>query len=232
MRFDNLTTEVPVSVPLTSLSHKLCIHFPPPSLSPAMPTCNSLLGNVQASLLSGSTPSAAGDRQDTSIHSHNHQASQHQTHPQQPHTQQPQPLPQPQHLQPSVTLHKHHLFQNHATHVQSSQSSSGPDPAVMEFISKIGQIIIKARTVSPTLVVHNQPPASSSLPFQQDTYHNVAQHSLENVLQDMELWRNSTPVHVNILHATQHALLERWVISFTPPPPTPVSPRTSGDLSR
>ncbi|KAF9328227.1 hypothetical protein BG006_008553 [Podila minutissima] len=102
----------------------------------------------------------------------------------------------------------------------------------MEFISKIGQIIIKARTVSPTLAVHNQPPSSSSnLPFQQGAYRNVAQHSLENVLQDMELWRNSTPVHVNILHAAQHVLLERWVISFTPPAPTPVSPRTPGDLS-
>ncbi|KAG0074098.1 hypothetical protein BGZ92_003530 [Podila epicladia] len=208
-----------------------------------MPTCNSLLGNVQASLFSGSTASSSstGDRQDTPIHSHNHQASQHHPHSQHPHPQPPQPQPQPQsqtqHLQPLTTLHTpshkhHHLFQNHATQVHSSQSSLGPDPAVMEFISKIGQIIIKARTVSATLAVHNQTlSTSSNLPFQQGIYRNIDQHSLENVLQDMELWRNSTPVHVNILHAAQHVLLERWVISFTPPAPTHVSPRTPGDLS-
>ncbi|KAF8950426.1 hypothetical protein BGZ52_002544 [Haplosporangium bisporale] len=102
----------------------------------------------------------------------------------------------------------------------------------MEFISKIGQIIIKARTVSPTPAIHSQPSdtsSSSNLPFQQGAYN--AQHSLENVLQDLELWRNSTPVHVNILHAAQHVLLERWVISFTPPAPTDVSLRTFGDHS-
>jgi hypothetical protein len=96
----------------------------------------------------------------------------------------------------------------------------------MEFLSKIGQIIIKART--PTPAVPGYPSSSSissagaamtttsnsNVPTQQ--VQQPQQPSLESALQDMDLWRNSTPVHVNILHSAQHVLLERWVISFIP----------------
>ncbi|KAF9913285.1 hypothetical protein EC991_000047 [Linnemannia zychae] len=82
----------------------------------------------------------------------------------------------------------------------------------MEFLSKIGQIIIKARTPTPavpaypssTLAAGAETGANSQQPQQPQ------QPSLESVLQDLDLWRNSTPVHVNILHSAEHVLLERW----------------------
>ncbi|KAF9127267.1 hypothetical protein BGW39_005989 [Mortierella sp. 14UC] len=89
----------------------------------------------------------------------------------------------------------------------------------MEFLSKIGQIIIKARTPTPAVPGY---PSSSTLAAGAETTSNIQQPqqpqqpSLESVLQDLDLWRNSTPVHVNILHAAEHVLLERWVISFIP----------------
>ncbi|KAG0269215.1 hypothetical protein DFQ27_004455 [Actinomortierella ambigua] len=46
---------------------------------------------------------------------------------------------------------------------------------------------------------------------------------LDAVLQDKELWRNHSSVYLNILHTAQYALLERWVISFTPPVLPPVA---------
>ncbi|KAF9969726.1 hypothetical protein BGZ73_007772 [Actinomortierella ambigua] len=84
-----------------------------------------------------------------------------------------------------------------------------PDPVVMEFISKIGQIVIKARTMTPPLL----------------TVDHLAQPSsrLDTVLQDRELWRNHSSVYLNIFHGAQFALLERWVISFTPPVRPPVA---------
>ncbi|KAG0288575.1 hypothetical protein BGZ96_007693, partial [Linnemannia gamsii] len=128
-------------------------------------------------------------------------------------------------------LHSHTPSSSYGHPHSRSQSQAhavcqhGPDPAVMEFLSKIGQIIIKART--PTPVVHGYSSSSISsagsamtttsknnMPAQQ--LQQPQQPSLESVLQDLDLWRNSTPVHVNILHSAQHVLLERWVISFIP----------------
>ncbi|KAG0046970.1 hypothetical protein BGZ83_007879 [Gryganskiella cystojenkinii] len=116
----------------------------------------------------------------------------------------------------------------------------GPDPEVMEFISKIGQIIVKARTVSSTIVVHPIPalsstPATATAGMIDNMVHGVKsvpsqQQNLELALQDMDLWKSNTPVHVNILHPDQHVLLERWVISYTPAAMlTPMSPQ--GDPS-
>ncbi|KAG0369924.1 hypothetical protein BGZ54_008412 [Gamsiella multidivaricata] len=57
------------------------------------------------------------------------------------------------------------------------------------------------------------------------------EQNLGTVLQDIDLWRNSTPVHVNILHSAQHVLLERWVISYTPATVLASSPISSTDDS-
>ncbi|KAG9063813.1 hypothetical protein KI688_003925 [Linnemannia hyalina] len=128
-------------------------------------------------------------------------------------------------------LHSHgpssHSHAHSRSHSQAhSGCQHGPDPAVMEFLSKIGQIIIKART--PTPAVPGYPSSSNSAVVAEMTTtsgncnvptaqpQQLQQPSLESVLQDMDLWRNSTPVHVNILHSAQHILLERWVISFIP----------------
>ena len=103
----------------------------------------------------------------------------------------------------------------------------------MEFISKIGQIVIKARTVSPTPTFSQTAVlgTGSAVPSNADSSGSnsalLQQQNLEMVLQDMDLWRNSTPVHVNILHTAQHALLERWVISYTPAAAPTSSPMAS-----
>ncbi|KAF9916016.1 hypothetical protein BX616_004829 [Lobosporangium transversale] len=126
-----------------------------------------------------------------------------------------------QHLQGFTHSHGHaHGRGRTPTH----STQPGPDPAVMEFISKIGQIIVKARTTSPPISFEQPSPSlsnsagSASDMVQNSHYHTVLlqQQNLELVLQDMDLWRNNTPVHINIFHAAQHALLERWVISYTP----------------
>ncbi|KAF9432886.1 hypothetical protein BGZ76_010183 [Entomortierella beljakovae] len=115
-------------------------------------------------------------------------------------------------------------LQNHVHGLNHSRSNShligtNPDPAVMEFISKIGQIIIKARTVSPT-IPFGQPTSGNRNGSDSSSSNNsslLQQQNLDMVLQDTDLWRNNTPVHINILHTAQYALLERWVISYTPP---------------
>ncbi|KAG0347125.1 hypothetical protein BG004_008460 [Podila humilis] len=183
-----------------------------------------------------------------------HLQQQHYQHHQQQHQQNTHPFhQQPPSAHPSPLQRQHHPnvhIQTSTQHGHSSQGTQlGPDPTVMEFISKIGQIIIKARTVSPTLTFHSNvhpsvsssststststsSSSSSSSPSTATIPQVVPQHSLETVLQDQELWRNNTPVHVNILHAAQHVLLERWVISFTPPEvSTAASPMASGDAS-
>ncbi|KAF9411554.1 hypothetical protein BGZ94_001296 [Podila epigama] len=192
------------------------------------------------------------------LHNFYHPLEQEQQQQQQP--QQVQQLQHQQyHTQHSPALHtpthKHqHIFQSQVfnNHSQVHQNApQGPDTVVMEFISKIGQIIIKARTASPAVApqsIASQIPGSLQTPSEATSigsgsatasnasvgsddykYLQQPQRSLEHVLQDIDLWRNSTPVHVNILHAAQHVLLERWVISFTPPAaPTP-NPMISGD---
>ncbi|KAF9291386.1 hypothetical protein BGZ68_004247 [Mortierella alpina] len=91
----------------------------------------------------------------------------------------------------------------------------------MEFITKIGQIIVKARTVSPAfsynLAGSDSDPTRSTSSNANSSHQQ--QQNLDMILQDMDIWRNSTPVHVNILHSAQYVLLERWVISFTPTTP-------------
>jgi hypothetical protein len=139
---------------------------------------------------------------------------------------------QQQHHHPHQHLSRHqHISSHGSSSLSPSLGSSyrlvpslqhGPDPEVMEFISKIGQIIIKARTVSqpvPILVssssiAENSNNNSHGLKYSQQP-HNQTQ-SLELALQDLDLWKSNTPVHVNILHSEQHVLLERWVISYTP----------------
>ncbi|GJJ69942.1 hypothetical protein EMPS_02291 [Entomortierella parvispora] len=135
--------------------------------------------------------------------------------------------------------HQHHLPRHQYGSSNSSLSPNigcgqrlasslphGPDPEVMEFISKIGQIIIKARTVSR--------PAPTSISLcgsgTEDSLYGLKypphQQNLELALQDLDLWKSNTPVHVNVLHSEQHVLLERWVISYTPAASTssPMSP--------
>ncbi|KAF8943169.1 hypothetical protein BGZ47_005715 [Haplosporangium gracile] len=134
-------------------------------------------------------------------------------------------------VQPSNShLHSHGPSSYNHLHSRShSQAYSGcqhsPDPAVMEFLSKIGQIIIKARTSTPAVPGYPSSFISAAgVEMTTTGSTNVStvqqqqpqQPGLESVLQDMDLWRNSTPVHVNILHSAQHVLLERWVISFIP----------------
>ncbi|KAG0234027.1 hypothetical protein BGW41_001246 [Actinomortierella wolfii] len=97
-----------------------------------------------------------------------------------------------------------------ATTTTPTVAANVPDPVVMEFISKIGQIIIKART--------------KTLPVLLTTDHLTPSPShLDTVLLDRELWRNNSSVYLNIFHAAQFALLERWVISFTLPVRPPVA---------
>lgn len=150
-------------------------------------------------------------------------------------------------VQPSSShLHSHgpssHSHPHSRSHSQGhSGCQHGPDLAVMEFLSKIGQIIIKART--PTPAVPGYPSSSNPAAGAEMTttsgncnvttaqLQQPQQPSLESVLQDLDLWRNSTPVHVNILHSAQHILLERWVISFIPAAAS--SPNSmSADLAR
>ncbi|KAF9928704.1 hypothetical protein FBU30_002175 [Linnemannia zychae] len=114
---------------------------------------------------------------------------------------------------PSPSIHNHLSSRSHSQAHTGCQH--GPDPAVMEFLSKIGQIIIKARTPTPAIPGY-LPPTSLTEASQNPQYQQPQQSSLESVLQDMDLWRNSTPVHINILHSAEHVLLERWVISFIP----------------
>ncbi|KAF9185418.1 hypothetical protein BGZ51_003948 [Haplosporangium sp. Z 767] len=107
------------------------------------------------------------------------------------------------------------------------------ETAVMEFISKIGQIIIKARTVSPTITLGQTPTttATAAAAAAGQQQQQKQQQNLEMVLQDMGLWRNSTPVHVNILHSATHVLLERWVISFTPAASTAAASAASSPMT-
>ncbi|KAG0326677.1 hypothetical protein BGZ99_009175 [Dissophora globulifera] len=133
--------------------------------------------------------------------------------------------------------HNHNRAHSH-TH---TSSQPGPDPAVMEFISKIGQIIVKARTVSPTLPFNRTTISdagtgtgvpSNAIDSSSSNHSSLLQQqNLEMVLQDLDLWRNSTPVHVNILHEAQHVLLERWVISYTPASSPAASPAATATES-
>ncbi len=124
----------------------------------------------------------------------------------------------------------HHTPYSHARHPNNGHHpcQQGPDSAVMEFITKIGQIIVKARTSSPlfsyNLAGTDADPARSASSSVSSSHQQ--QQNLDMILQDMDIWRNSTPVHINILHSAQHILLERWVISFTPA--ATASPSVSG----
>ncbi|KAF8925085.1 hypothetical protein BGZ58_001154 [Dissophora ornata] len=197
-----------------------------------MPTPNAIFGALQPSAIFAGTPAAsAADPhplcdQGAGVRSYQElqQQQQHLAH-----HEQRQIYPPPQH-------HYGHGPSRDCSHSHSHahlNTPSGPDPAVMEFISKIGQIIIKARTVSPTLTFSQTAVlgTGSAVPSNADSSGNnsslLQQQNLEMVLQDMDLWRSSTPVHVNILHTAQHALLERWVISYTPAAAPASSPMAS-----
>ncbi|KAK9700968.1 hypothetical protein K7432_011957 [Basidiobolus ranarum] len=69
----------------------------------------------------------------------------------------------------------------------------------MEFITKIGQIILKARTGQQATSVH----VDNSL--------DKVDPSFENAL---SLWKNGEPIHIHIFKKHEHTLLECWSISF------------------
>ncbi|KAF9099041.1 hypothetical protein BGX23_004283 [Mortierella sp. AD031] len=185
-----------------------------------MPTPNAYYSALQPSIVfPGTVPSTVVDTP-AKEQEHNHQYQQ----------QQPYPTLMPQsHLHSHGPAHSHPHSRSHSQTHPGCQH--GPDPAVMEFLSKIGQIIIKARTPTPAVPGYPETPSSNSSTQQQQQHQQQQQQpSFESVLQDMDLWRNSTPVHVNILHSAEHVLLERWVISFIPAAAS--SPRAiSADLA-
>ncbi|KAG0212575.1 hypothetical protein BGX28_006011 [Mortierella sp. GBA30] len=184
-----------------------------------MPTPNTLFNTLQPAAVFPVTVASGVDLQ-RGVEQYSQTFQQHQQQ-----QQQQQPLLQPlhRHGHPSCQRfhgHGHPQGLRHPSHAHLPNCQQGPDPAVMEFITKIGQIIIKARTVSRTVVNYSLPGPESDLakngscavsPPVEQQHQNMGM-----ILQDIDLWRNSTPVHVNILHSAQHVLLERWVISFTP----------------
>ncbi|KAG9324621.1 hypothetical protein KVV02_007191 [Mortierella alpina] len=164
-----------------------------------MPTPNALFGALQPSVVFPVTSATSSP----DIHPRSVQ-------------QQAQIQQHPAHQQRlySHASHPHNRHPNYGHH----PCQQGPDSAVMEFITKIGQIIVKARTVSPAFsynLAGTEPDPARSTSSSVNSSHQQ-QQNLDMILQDMDIWRNSTPVHVNILHSAQHVLLERWVISFTP----------------
>ncbi|KAI1315055.1 hypothetical protein EDD11_001348 [Mortierella claussenii] len=215
-----------------------------------MPTPNAIFGTLQSSVLfpgtSGTSTLGAEHQHSLSVKrtssANNLQEHQH-LHEQPLQTFSPKHVLSHASTHASTHAHDHIRIFNH-NHCHSSTQISqqpSPDPAVMEFISKIGQIIIKARTVSPTISFDQTSSSgtgsaanlSNSNSSQSNHALSQQQQNLEIVLQDMDLWRNSTPVHVNILHTAQHVLLERWVISYTPATASSTSPVTpASDSSR
>ncbi|KAF9949448.1 hypothetical protein BGZ72_008783 [Mortierella alpina] len=164
-----------------------------------MPTPNALFGALQPSVVFPVTSATSNADMHPRAAQQQAQTQQHSAHPQRLYS---------------------HAPHSHARHPNNGHSpcQQGPDPAVMEFITKIGQIIVKARTVSPAfsynLAGSDTDPARSTSSSVSSSHQQ--QQNLDMILQDMDIWRNSTPVHVNILHSAHHVLLERWVISFTP----------------
>ncbi|KAF9559691.1 hypothetical protein EC968_006498 [Mortierella alpina] len=163
-----------------------------------MPTPNALFGALQPSVVFPVTATTTSPDIHPRLVQQQTQAQQHPAH------------------QQRFYSHAPHSYGRHPAGHHPCQQ--GPDSAVMEFITKIGQIIVKARTVSPVFSYNlsgaETDPARSVSNSVSSSHQQ--QQNLDMILQDMDIWRNSTPVHVNILHSAQHVLLERWVISFTP----------------
>ncbi|KAG0368883.1 hypothetical protein BGX24_002661 [Mortierella sp. AD032] len=98
-------------------------------------------------------------------------------------------------------------------------------PTPNAYYSALQPSIVFSGTV-PSIVAETPSKDQEHRYQQQTTYPStVLSHSHLH-----DLWKNSTPVHVNILHSAEHVLLERWVISFLPAAAS--SPNTlSADLA-
>ncbi|TPX65739.1 hypothetical protein SpCBS45565_g04958 [Spizellomyces sp. 'palustris'] len=120
------------------------------------------------------------------------------------------------------------------------QECGVPYQRVMEFISKIGQVVLRARVAvrDETKVslqqrqlqeqqrrielklaatgMHRPPPVPSAIqpPVHQFDSASVTHNDLLALLRHTEFWRTSMPVNVDIYLGESRILLERWVVSY------------------